>query len=221
MQGHPQNRNSILADFLKVPQCVKYTLIALPPPAHGYFQGASKPYQDHMVLGLRVLALWNGTLHFLVPSLWPCSLPMFPLCTVCPQCWPQAQLGLAVLLLRFHAQRCPCPGEPAPVSLPQDNASCPGGGAGMTGPQLLRAHSRVRSHCFCVASVHKSTFMGPSNPATQSQNQTGSLSLLYLLSSQERSEFSFLQQNVPTLLMLGHSLMPQHGVSFAELQDDR
>lgn len=115
----------------------------------------------------------------------------------------------------------PVLGKPAPVSLPQDNASCPGGGAGMTGPQLLRAHSRVRSHCFCAASVHKSTFMGPSNPATQSQNQTGSLSLLYLLSSQERSEFSFLQQNVPTLLMLGHSLMPQHGVSFAELQDDR
>lgn len=146
---------------------------------------------------------------------------MFPLSTICPQCQPQAQLGLAMLSLRFHAQRCPCPEEPAPVSLPQDNTSCPGGGAGMTEPQPLRAHSRVRSHCFCSVSVHKSTFMGPSNPATQSQTRTGSLSLLYLLSSQERSEFSFLQQNVLTLLMLGHFLMPQHGVSFAELQDDR
>lgn len=64
-----------------------------PPPR--LFSGGLKTLSvSH---GPRTEALWNDRLHFLVPSLWPCSLSMFPLCTICPQCWPQAQLGLAML----------------------------------------------------------------------------------------------------------------------------
>lgn len=139
----------------------------------GYLQGSQSPNQEHMVLRLRVLGLWNDTLHFPLPlvSLWPCSLPGLPLCTICPQCRPQAQLCRASMLsLRFHTQRYSCPEEPALVSLPQDNTSCPGGWGEGQNPCFLGPHSHAGSHCFCAVLAHKSTFMGHSNPATESQN---------------------------------------------------
>lgn len=33
----------------------------------GYLQGSQSPNQEHMVLRLRVLGLWNDTLHFPLP----------------------------------------------------------------------------------------------------------------------------------------------------------
>lgn len=89
-----------------------------------YSQGS-----EHPALGLTVLGLWKNTLHFLVPSLWlPFSLGVSALhnmptvlvssTAVAPDAAPQV-LSTKILLS--------CPQEPAPVSLPQDNTSCPGG----------------------------------------------------------------------------------------------
>jgi hypothetical protein len=95
---------------------------------------------------------------------------VFPLCTICPRCWPQAQLWLLMLSLRFHAQSYSCPEKPAPVSLPQDNTSCPGRGAWNDRTLLLRAPFACESPLLSVQrEVYKSTFVGHSNPATESQ----------------------------------------------------
>lgn len=133
-----------------------------------------------------MLALWKNTLHFFVHLCGPHSLLVFPLCTICPQCWPQAQLWLLMLSLRFHAQRYSCPEDRAPVSLPQDNTSCPGGGRGMTEPCFLGPHSHVSPQCsLCSGQSTKAPLWGIQTLQQRARKPNRLLCLALLLFSEK------------------------------------
>lgn len=193
--------------------------------------------RSNTVLQLRGLRLWNAiplysssnfglfSLHHLRgPHFLPCT---FPLCTICLQCWPQAQLWPVMESLRFHIQRYSCPKEVFSGFF-TDNTSC-SGGTRMMNPCFLGLHSAPE---FLLLSYSCQSTKAPlsrhSNAPFGCQKSDRLLFIaLFTIFSQTLWIFLFLQQNIQILFF--HFTLTHfdilcshlHCAELAELQYDR